>query len=134
MRQLNKTGDEVEMTETLVLQNATIFDSTGREPYGPGTVVVEGSRIAAVGPAEQVAAPRDARVIDAGGHTVMPGLIDAHTHVGAVDNSFGANFEDNHPGAIYALLRGPHSQGNADGRVHHHPGRRWLRLQLQGGR
>ena len=28
----------------------------------------------------------------------MPGLIDAHTHVGAVDNSFGANFEDNHPG------------------------------------
>ena len=90
------------MAETVVFQNAAIFDSTGREPYGPGAVVVEGSRIAAVGPAEQVAAPRDARVIDAGGHTVMPGLIDAHTHVGAVDNSFGTNFEDNHPGAIYA--------------------------------
>ena len=91
------------MAETVVLQNATIFDSTGREPYGPGTVVVEGARIAAVGPSEQVSVPRDAAVIDAGGHTVMAGLIDAHTHVGAVDNSFGSNFEDNHPGAIYAF-------------------------------
>ena len=90
------------MADTIVFQNATIFDSTGREPYGQGTVVVEGDKITAVGPADQVAAPRGARVIDAGGHTVMPGLIDAHTHVGAVDNSFGANFEDNHPGAIYA--------------------------------
>ncbi len=90
------------MMPAIVLQNAAIFDSTGREPYGPGTVVVEGDRITAVGPVNQVAAPRGARVIDAAGHTVMPGLIDAHTHVGAVDNSFGANFEDNHPGAIYA--------------------------------
>ena len=90
------------MADTLVLQNATIFDSTGREPYGPGTVVITGDRITAVGPADQVAAPRDATVIDAAQHTVMPGLIDAHTHVGAVDNSFGSNFEDNHPGAIYA--------------------------------
>ncbi len=90
------------MDETIVLQNATIFDSTGREPYGPGTVVITGDRIAAVGPEDQVAVPRDARVIDAAHHTVMPGLIDAHTHVGVVDNSFGSNHEDNHPGAIYA--------------------------------
>ena len=90
------------MADTIVFHNATIFDSTGREPYGQGTVVVEGDKITAVGPADQVAVPRGPRVIDAGGHTVMPGLIDAHTHVGAVDNSFGANFEDNHPGAIYA--------------------------------
>ena len=91
------------MADTLVLQNATIFDSTGRDPYGPGTVVVSGDRITAVGPADQVAVPRNARVIDAANHTVMPGLIDAHTHVGAVDNSFGANYEDNHPGAVYAF-------------------------------
>lgn len=73
------------MADTLVLQNAIIFDSTGRDPYGPGTVVVSGDRITAAGPADQVAVPRDATVIDAGNHTVMPGLIDAHTHVGAVD-------------------------------------------------
>ena len=109
------------MADTVVLQNATIFDSTGREPYGPGTVVVEGGRMTAVGPADQVRAPRDARVIDAGGHTVMPGLIDAHTHVGAVDNSFGANYEDNHPGAIYAFSVARFS-GNTDGRIHDNPG------------
>ena len=91
------------MADTLVLQNATIFDSTGRDSYGPGTVIVTGDRISAVGLSGQVAVPRDAKPIDASGHTVMPGLIDAHTHVGAVDNSFGANYEDNHPGAIYAF-------------------------------
>ena len=91
------------MAETLVLQNATIFDSTGREPYGPGTVVVSGDRITAVGPADQVGVPRDARVVDASHHTVMAGLIDAHTHVGAADNLFGSNLEDRHPGAIYAF-------------------------------
>ena len=91
------------MAETIVLQNVTVLDCTGADPYGPGTVVVSGDRIIAVGPADQVAVPRDAQLIDGGGHTVMPGLIDAHTHVGAVDNSFGANFEDRHPGAIYAF-------------------------------
>ena len=91
------------MAETLVLQNAIIFDSTGADPYGPGTVVISGDRITAVGPSSQVAVPRDATIIDASNHTVMPGLIDAHTHVGTVDNSFGANYEDNHPGAIYAF-------------------------------
>ena len=95
--------NEDDMADTLVLQNATIFDSTGAEPYGPGIVVVTDDQITAVGPASQVTVPRDARVIDAGNHTVMPGLIDAHTHVGAVENSFGANFEDRHPGAIYAF-------------------------------
>ena len=37
------------MMPATVLHNATIFDSTGREPYGPGAVVVEGDRITAEG-------------------------------------------------------------------------------------
>ena len=88
------------MAETIVLQNANIYDGTGRDPYGPGTLVVTGQRIEAVG--RQVAVPRDAQVIDLTGKTVMPGLIDAHTHLAAIENSFGGNFENNHPGAIYA--------------------------------
>ena len=32
------------MMPTIVFQNATIFDSTGRQPYGPGAVVVEGEK------------------------------------------------------------------------------------------
>ncbi|AKM07985.1 amidohydrolase family protein [Pelagerythrobacter marensis] len=45
-----------------------------------GTIVIEGDRIAAVGPAEAVAVPPGARAIDAAGKTIMPGLVDAHAH------------------------------------------------------
>jgi imidazolonepropionase-like amidohydrolase len=46
----------------------------------PGTVLVEGGRIIAIG--EDVMIPEDAEVFDATGKVVMPGLIDAHCHVG----------------------------------------------------
>ena len=44
------------------------------------TVVVEGARIASVGPARTTAVPPGARVIDGRGKWVIPGLIDAHVH------------------------------------------------------
>ena len=48
------------MADSIVIENATIFDSTGKEAYGPGTLVIEGDRIKAVGPSSQVSAPRGA--------------------------------------------------------------------------
>lgn len=90
------------MAETVVFQNATIFDGTGGEPYERGTLVVEGERIQAVGPMSQVSTPRDARVIELDGKTVMPGLIDAHAHMGFVEQNFSADTENRHPGAVYA--------------------------------
>ncbi|MFK4003072.1 amidohydrolase family protein [Qipengyuania sp. NPDC077563] len=45
-----------------------------------GTIVIEGDRIAAIGPAANVAVPSGATVIDAAGQTVIPGLVDAHAH------------------------------------------------------
>jgi imidazolonepropionase-like amidohydrolase len=44
-------------------------------------ILIKGDRIAQVGPAEQVQVPADAEVIDLSHTTVLPGLIDAHTHV-----------------------------------------------------
>ncbi|MEP3049920.1 MAG: amidohydrolase family protein [Erythrobacter sp.] len=44
------------------------------------TIVIEGDRIVAVGPAGEVAIPPDATTIDASGKVIMPGLIDAHAH------------------------------------------------------
>jgi len=47
----------------------------------PAAVLIEGGKIKAVGPPEQVGAPSDAKVIDLGKATLLPGLIDSHTHL-----------------------------------------------------
>ncbi len=45
-----------------------------------GTVVVDGNRIEAVGSADDVKVPADAKVIDVRGKTIIPGLVDVHAH------------------------------------------------------
>ena len=92
------------MQETVVLTNANIIDCTGRDPITNGTVVIENGVIRSVGPMRQIPTPRDATVIDLGGKTVLPGLIDAHAHVGKVEEEGNSreNTENNHPGAVYA--------------------------------
>ena len=64
--------------ETLVLKAAHVFDSTGTALKDGVIVVVRGDRIVSVGTA---AAPAGARVIDLGDATLLPGFIDAHTHL-----------------------------------------------------
>ena len=70
----------------LVIANARIFDGTGREPFG-GEVWVEGNRIAAVTAGRPGPRPEGARVIDARGATLMPGLIESHAHLSFCDIS-----------------------------------------------
>jgi imidazolonepropionase-like amidohydrolase len=60
--------------------------------FEPGTVLVEGGRIVAVGP--DVVIPEDAEVYDATGKVVMPGLIDAHCHVGLFPDGIGWEYSD----------------------------------------
>ena len=52
----------------------------GDEVIENGTVVIEGNRIAAVGPAGSVAVPAGAQTIDMAGKTILPGFFDAHWH------------------------------------------------------
>jgi len=61
--------------------SSRIYDATGAEPIADGVVVVEGERIVSVGPRARVPVPRDAALVELDGHTLMPGLIDAHTHL-----------------------------------------------------
>lgn len=63
---------------TLAITGGTLIDGSGRDPVRNATVLIEGERIAAVGPA--VAVPKNATVLDAAGRTVLPGIIDCHVH------------------------------------------------------
>ena len=65
---------------TLAITGGTLIDGSGRDPVANATVLIEGERILAAGPAASIAIPNGARVIDAGGHTVLPGIIDCHVH------------------------------------------------------
>lgn len=76
-------ADAYRPDDVIAITNArliTMAGADGMEIIRRGTVVVDGDRIAAVGPSRQVDVPADAMVIDAAGLTVMPGLIDVHWH------------------------------------------------------
>lgn len=62
-----------------VLKAAHLFDGKSGKLSEPGLVVVRGDRILSVGGSADV--PADAEVIDLGDATLLPGFIDAHTHV-----------------------------------------------------
>src|SRR5437762_8977629 len=64
--------------QNLTITNARILDGTGRV-IDRGAVVVRDGKIASV--SATAAAANSGRTIDAGGKTVMPGLIDAHRHI-----------------------------------------------------
>ncbi|MBI5289162.1 MAG: amidohydrolase family protein [Chloroflexi bacterium] len=64
---------------TTAITNATLIDGTGADPVPNATVLIEGERITGAG--ANASLPSDADVIDAGGRTVMPGMIDCHVHL-----------------------------------------------------
>lgn len=64
-----------------LLKGDRVFDGRSEQTQAAWVVLVQHDRIAAVGPAEQIKAPHDAQVIEMPGTTLMPGLIDAHSHI-----------------------------------------------------
>src|SRR6266404_2858876 len=64
-----------------LLKPAHIFDGESMQPHGDWVVLVRGEKIEAVGPASEIKVPAEAKVIDLPGMTLMPGLIEAHSHV-----------------------------------------------------
>ena len=73
----------------LHIKNALICDGTGKEPY-PGEVLVDGGKIAAVGPAPL--GELDAEIWDAQEELITPGFIDTHRHcdlAALYDSDFG---------------------------------------------
>ena len=66
--------------EILALTGARIIDGNGGPPLEDAAVIIQGQKISAIGPASL--APANARVMDLAGMTLLPGLIDAHIHIG----------------------------------------------------
>src|SRR5580704_7829024 len=65
----------------IAVRAGRLFDSKSGQMLSGQVVVLSGDRITDVGPAAQVRIPAGAQVIDLGQATVLPGLIDAHTHM-----------------------------------------------------
>jgi len=65
---------------SLVFTHVTVIDATGAPAKPDMTVAIAGDRIAAIGNSGEMAAPQNARIIDARGKFLIPGLWDMHVH------------------------------------------------------
>jgi imidazolonepropionase-like amidohydrolase len=66
---------------TIAIIGANLWDGTGRPPVANAVTLVRGDRIICAGAAGECPVPRRARVIDARGQWLIPGLIDSHVHM-----------------------------------------------------
>jgi imidazolonepropionase-like amidohydrolase len=80
MREVNEVAKPA-ANKTLAIVGATLIDGRGGPPVTDATVVVRGEKILAAGPRASVVVPKDAEIVEAGGLTLLPGLIDSHFHL-----------------------------------------------------
>jgi len=88
----------------LVVRCGQLFDGTGTAPTADATLVVQDGRISAQAP------PADAEVLDLGEHFVMPGFVDAHSHVSIV-LSLGDQWAQKRRPATAQALCAPYNLG-----------------------
>ncbi|HEV8140835.1 MAG TPA: amidohydrolase family protein, partial [Pyrinomonadaceae bacterium] len=82
INQTAQTQTSAPKPETIyLLKPAHIFDGESAQLHDNWVVLVRGEKIEAVGPASDVKTPADTKVIELRGMTLMPGLIDAHSHI-----------------------------------------------------
>lgn len=79
---------------TLAVVGGFLLDGYGGPPKPNAVVLVEGDKIVAVGEEGRLAVPPGAKVVDANGYTVMPGLIDTHVHLDIIGHG---NYAEWHP-------------------------------------
>ena len=67
---------------SIAFTNARIITMEGDQVIENGTIVVDQNKIAAIGNTSEVTVPSGAKVYDINGKTIMPGIVDAHAHIG----------------------------------------------------
>jgi imidazolonepropionase-like amidohydrolase len=82
--------------KTVYIRAGHLFDGTGDKTRDNMVIVVVGDRIQSISPANSVTIPAGATVVDLSHATVLPGLIDCHTHLGARADRYDEiyNFKD----------------------------------------
>ena len=71
----------VQAAQNTLLRPERVFDGTNAAPHQGWVVLVSGDKIVAAGSASEVSAPAGTTTIDLPGMTLLPGLIDAHSHI-----------------------------------------------------
>jgi len=80
-QEANPTAAGAPDARSVVVRAQWLIDGTAEKPRHDMEVVIRGNRISDVRPAHSQALPASAQVIDLGAATLLPGLIDAHTHI-----------------------------------------------------
>lgn len=82
LKEIN-TVAQPDSSQIVVIKNAKLIDGLGNPAVDNAVVIIQGNKIIAAGMLKEDAIPTGATVYDAGGKTVMPGLIDSHYHLGS---------------------------------------------------
>jgi imidazolonepropionase-like amidohydrolase len=72
---------------TIALVGARVIDGTGAAPIANATILISDGRIERIGPAASLKIPAGATRIDVAGKTIIPGLVNAHGHLGHGDSA-----------------------------------------------
>src|SRR6202790_3894102 len=86
--------------KVVVIHAAQLFDGKSDRLASNQVIVIQGERIAEVGPAGTVKIPAGAQEIDLGTGTVLPGLIEGHNHLFKVGDHGGADSDASVPAVI----------------------------------
>ena len=122
-------GSATAQQQPIVVRAARMVDVTRGQLVAPAVLVISGDKIRSVGASD---VPAGARTIDLGDLTLMPGLIDAHTHLTMdISGDWVTRSVRELPGRR-RLARGPKCSAHAARRIHHGAGcgRRRFRRHL----
>src|SRR5262245_13229663 len=86
-----------EPSETHVFRGATIWPATGA-PIENGVLVVQDGKIVIIGAVDQISLPGGGKVYDVTGKTIIPGLVDTHSHIGIYPRPAVAANQDGNEG------------------------------------
>ena len=87
----------------IAITNSTLIDGTGSDPLLNKTVIVNGDKIEAVEPEDNIEFTPEIEIIDATGMVLLPGLIDCHDHLASVGYDIASRWGITEPRSLRTL-------------------------------